>query len=443
MSLPSSPRDPGWQATRVPKLAYRKAAPKEEVDQVRNEVREIAIRASDASRTESARSSATRSATPAGSSAPTKKKNSVLSGLFTKEPTIMALAQVEADLKAKHGAATPQAVPHVSARKLPDHVPKVNSKWDGVPEVVKQREREEKQRRRTSQQSYSHSANGSARNSTSEQRNHPRRESDAVSGMESWRSPNGTINQCYPPSLYSTSSEDSQEVRGLRSAPSVRSHSLRSPFGSSLPEITAFFPHHKQQPTFTVPQRWQSVTSTATTSTLSSDQSRSDYSQREYYGSTIQAIPEHSSSPITTPREMSPVTPSYVSDRAVSPMQSLPKTDISSTNLATRSKRIVPSQIDAFLAGEARPLELNEDDECKGGNTDLPLRRYQQLLVDRVEPDVAKRPDSSRARLGLRATMVMRTEAAPWEAQDPPTAAPSSPGPAQKGRLPKALALFK
>ncbi|KAK5086124.1 hypothetical protein LTR70_000237 [Exophiala xenobiotica] len=453
MSLPSSPRNPDWQATRVPKLAYRKSIPQEEADQVRAHARETAIQATNVSRMDPARSSNVRPATPVEAAAPAKKKNSFLSGLFAKEPTLMALAQVEADLKSKHGAATPQAVPHVSARKLPDHVPKVNSKWDGIPEVVKQHEREEKQRKRLSGQSSlaphqsmrSRSTESSARNSARGHKTRSRRESDAraASGTEPRRSSDRTVDRYHSPSVYTTSSEDFQEICRRPVAASVRSQSLRSPSGRSLPEIISFSTYNEQQPTSALLQPWQGVNSTTTNSAGSSDQSRYEHFQREYYGPTNDVIPEHSSSPILTPREMSPVTPGYASDPAVSLTESLSDTETSNAAPAVRPKRTVPGQIDAFLAGEARPLHIN--DAQRGPETDsgLPLRRYQQLRVDRVQADIAKRPDSSRARLGLSPSMVVRTEAAPWEAQEPSMAGTSSSRLAPKSRLPKALALFK
>ena len=451
MSVPSNSRNPHHQAARVPKLAYRNAIPQDEADKIRSQARETAVNESNASRTGSSHSSNARPGTQTELSVPAKKKNSFLSGLFAKEPTIMALAQVEADLVAKHGAATPQAVPHVSARKLPDHVPKVNSKWDGVPEVVKQREREQKQKSQLSQKTSlapdqsirSHSTDSSARTSARGQRTRRRRESDTASGTETWQTPEGTSNRYYAPSVYSASSEDSQQARGRQVASSVRSQSLRSPSGTSLPEITSFFPHHDKNPVPAVPQRWQSVNSTTASSMGSSDQSRSDYSQRETDSSTIGVIPEHSSSPITTPREMSPVTPSYASDRAAFPIQTMSETESSRRSQVTRSQRVLPGQIDAFLAGEASPLDINDKRGAAEQDSDLPLRRFQQVLVDRVEPDIAKRPDSSRARLGLRASMVVRSEAAPWESEDPSMPAPDLRGPTSQRRLPKALALFR
>jgi len=453
MSLPSSPRNPDVRATRVPKLAYRKSIPQEEADETRAHAQETAIQANNVSRTERARNSSVRPTTPVETIAPARKKNSFLSGLFAKEPTLAALAQVEADLKAKHGAATPQAVPDVSARKLPDHVPKVNSKWDGVPEVVKQHEREEKRRKRMSQQSsharhqivHSHSAASSGRNSVHRQQTRSPQESDVwtTGGAESGRNPDRPMNRYYPSSVYTTSSEDSQENYRRQAVSAVRPQPVRSPSDTSVPEVTPFFQHNEQQPNVALPQRWQSVNSMATNYSGPNDQSGYGYSPREHYGPTIGIKPEHSSSPVLTPREVSPVTPTCASDRAVSPVQCVSDTETSNVNSHVRSKHAVAGQIDAFLAGEATPLRISDVQERPGRGSDLPLRRYQELLVDRVERDIARRPDSSRARLGLSSSMVVRTQAAPWEAQEPSMVGPSSSRPAPKSRLPKALALFK
>lgn len=447
MSAPPSPRHPEWPQSRVPKLGYRKAIPEDEVKKFTYQLREPPSLADNFSRNDSTRDSVMRSSALPTSLAPTRKKNPLFGGLFVKEPTLTALAQVEADLKAKHGAATPQNVPHVSSRKMPEHVPKVNQKWDGVPDAVKKRDHDEKARKRMSLRSdrapgsseRSRSIDGSTRNNRCSQFSHYRRDSD----IGSWQSPADTIIRGYRPgSLYSLSSEDSQEVVRGRVAPSVRSQSLRSPSGTSLPEITSFFPHHGQPPVPSVPQRWQSVNSTNTNSTKSSDQSQYDYSQGNRYVKSMIAMPEHSSSPITTPREMSPVTPGYAADNSAFSLRTVPASETSSSSASQHTRHFTPGKIDAFLAGEARPLEVIEETTAKKA-TDLPLRRFQQSFVDRVEPDIARRPDSSRARLGLRASMVVRTEAAPWETQDPSLAHPSFPGSAQKARFSKGLKVFK
>ncbi|KIW14730.1 hypothetical protein PV08_07514 [Exophiala spinifera] len=75
-----------------------------------------------------------------------KKKPSVFGGLFQKEPSQVALDQVKAQLKAQHGSTSATKVPNVRLEQMPKHVPKVNSRWDGIPEGVKKREKERKAR---------------------------------------------------------------------------------------------------------------------------------------------------------------------------------------------------------------------------------------------------------------------------------------------------------
>ena len=72
-----------------------------------------------------------------------KKGSRFLSGLFgVKEPSAQALQDYERQLK-KNGRGRVSAVgmPGVSSAKLPATVPKVNSKWDGVPRTLKEREK--------------------------------------------------------------------------------------------------------------------------------------------------------------------------------------------------------------------------------------------------------------------------------------------------------------
>ena len=97
-------------------------------------------------------------------------------------------------------------------------------------------------------------------------------------------------------------------------------------------------------------------------------------------------------------------------------------------------KKLMKRPSEAFPAGEARPLELPDDDdvEPEPPSRDLPLRQWGSLRgslvghkapelpsrsIDRVAQDLSKRPDSSRSRLGLKASMLVRTDAAPWEVQ--------------------------
>ena len=73
-----------------------------------------------------------------------KKKQSFLSGLFSvKEPSAQAFAEYERQLKAqeskKANRKATAGLPRVSTASLPPTVPKVNSRWDGVPQSAKER----------------------------------------------------------------------------------------------------------------------------------------------------------------------------------------------------------------------------------------------------------------------------------------------------------------
>lgn len=444
MSVPSSPQTAEWQSTRVPKLGYRKPLPPDELDKYNAQVREAVPKASSVSRTESTASTATRSTVASTVAPPPKKKGSFLGGLFAKEPTLTALAQVEADLKAKHGAATPQKVPHVSSRKMPEHVPKVNSKWDGVPEAIKTRDREEKQRRRMSQRNSivpPQSARSESTDDSGHEMHHSdmdtaRRESDAGSQSDSWREQD----DLRPPRRSSANSAGSEDSRGLNTSNNVpnRSASLRSSSETNIAGITAFFAHQEQKPLSPGPQQAATVGHQAV-----SNHVRPNAVKRSYPNPAIDIVPEHSASPLNTPRELSPVTPSYLSDNSSSPV----KQSFQQANAGARSARHVVRAkavpIDAFLAGEARPLQLDEDDDISGRYTDLPLRRYSRT-ANQSQPSASRTTDFSQTQPGVRGAVLVNADATPWELQGSPVPNPSSSAiMPSKARVPKGLAIFK
>jgi len=94
---------------------------------------------------------------------PKKKKNGMLGFLTLKEPTNMALEEfAEAQRKKmqeKGGSVSiaSGALSGVSSKKLPDHVPKVNSKWDGLPENAKRKSADTKPGSRAGRDSHSSS----------------------------------------------------------------------------------------------------------------------------------------------------------------------------------------------------------------------------------------------------------------------------------------------
>ena len=139
-----------------------------------------------------------------------KKKNGMFGFLTLKEPSTLALEQFaeqqRAAAKAKGTRPSATAAANLTKR-LPDHVPKVNSKWDGLPEE--------------------------ARNKAAEQKRMSKRESTlTTTGGQSYRSKN-------------SSSESAQSAQ-----------SVRHPFGSisSRPESLGTPPRSRTGSSQSVPQ---------------------------------------------------------------------------------------------------------------------------------------------------------------------------------------------
>lgn len=76
-----------------------------------------------------------------------RKRSKFFSGLFSvKEPSAQALQDYQRHLmKQGGGRVSAVGMPGVSSAKLPATVPKVNSKWDGVPQTLKEKEKEKQQ----------------------------------------------------------------------------------------------------------------------------------------------------------------------------------------------------------------------------------------------------------------------------------------------------------
>lgn len=238
-----------------------------------------------------------------------RPKKSFLGGLFTKEPSMAALDQVAQQMMAQHGSISPKSIPHVSSRKMPEHVPKVNSKWDGVPDYVKRKEKEEREQARTGYRNSIQPIHTRSLSTemTDDQSVIRRRNSNAASTAESWDSRSTGSRpvfqdnySAWPESAHSTSSNTSVHI-----AP-------RSPSAYPTTSITFTAANPSDIPTWIEstpmpprgPQRMLSAQSTSTRSTIS-DRSRLDRSPRETIPSA-ESIPEYFSSKATTPIERSP-----------------------------------------------------------------------------------------------------------------------------------------
>ncbi|KAL8949442.1 MAG: hypothetical protein Q9222_004448 [Ikaeria aurantiellina] len=89
----------------------------------------------------------------------TKKKSSIFKFFAVKEPSTQAFEAYQEQMKKRGttqtGRANAVGLPGVSSARLPPTVPKVNSKWDGVPQTTKDKVR---QRDQSMRQSFSSSA---------------------------------------------------------------------------------------------------------------------------------------------------------------------------------------------------------------------------------------------------------------------------------------------
>lgn len=115
-----------------------------------------------------------------------QKKKGFLSGLFdVKEPSAQALIDYQKQiLKQGSGRVTAVGLPGVSSAKLPSTVPKTNSKWDGVPQTVKERDKYHEKSKRYSSGRL-HPTTGSAESSRSDTRLHSSRKRESRGGASS------------------------------------------------------------------------------------------------------------------------------------------------------------------------------------------------------------------------------------------------------------------
>ncbi|KAF2663052.1 hypothetical protein K491DRAFT_686209 [Lophiostoma macrostomum CBS 122681] len=169
-------RAPGAPPVRIPKLSYRNPLPADQSSITSHTSQSTS--SSDAASTEpfpdfqpsiasplrpsfdtqsfispSLASNASNSSSRSSTSSKKRKTNGMLGFLTLKEPSQSALEQF-AEQQRKQGAgkgATLTAVGVVSVTpKLPASVPKVNSKWDGIPESIKARDSSSRKRSSTS-----------------------------------------------------------------------------------------------------------------------------------------------------------------------------------------------------------------------------------------------------------------------------------------------------
>ncbi|EXJ81868.1 hypothetical protein A1O1_07933 [Capronia coronata CBS 617.96] len=386
---------------------------------------------------------------------PPKKKPSILGGLFqVREPTQVALNQVAAQLVAQHGSTSATKVPNVRLEKMPDFVPKVNSKWDGIPDGVKQMQKKEKEREKDRSKSSRRDGSGNTylrtgsrdrrddeRGSLNSRTSSSTTDSLASRGRSSGSHTASARTRFYAPSANSSGDLASQH-RTDRLLPGRHSRPSPSPTNQSQANSVDSVPKVRglQREVDTVPSRSLSLKQHTTQDNGPSNPS---IDGRLRVGQSVSAqvppspgnepLPAHSASPVFTPTELSPVTPTFEGQPNYNHnLSAAPKENFIFTSsgpgvlgqpaVAHNSKTNLASG--TFLAGEAQELALADNDtdrrmadlpeNVEGNDEDV---TGNPSTTPRKQKALEKRPDSSRARLGSRANMLVKEEVTPWEVQ--------------------------
>ncbi|KIW22192.1 uncharacterized protein PV07_12103 [Cladophialophora immunda] len=444
------------------------------------------------------------------SSSTPQKKPSILGGLFqVREPTQIALNQVATQMIAQHGSTSATKVPNVRLEKMPDFVPKVNSKWDGVPESVKQRERreKEKEKERNKRETFfsTDSKDRSEDGKDKTRRNMGCRNSSSTTGSSFGAHGNSSGSQgassrtrFYPQSINSSGDLASQQ----RTDASIFSPPLTSSSALSLTEslpdtlsnlrrgrssvgTSSYCQHGKDMTTESrIPLDKGQLPPTCATfagSTTMEYESLGSPAPSRYFGegegssrllahvgfefeprlanaqmgiSRSHSIPTAKSFPLQpilplgssqAPFSASPSPPQSLSPlrQGVNDMTSLQAALSLSEPGLLRPPALVKKKSgakfnNAFLAGEAEELVL-PDDVGHRGNAD-PAGQTSESCRSRIQQDLEKRPDSSRERLGLRASMLFSDDKTPWELRETTSPSPSSSPPA--GHVPSTKTKF-
>jgi hypothetical protein len=415
--------------------------------------------------------------TPVASPAQQKKRTSIFGSLFqVREPTQVALNQVAAQIIAQHGSTSPTKVPNVRGEKMPDFVPKVNSKWDGVPDPVKQKEKKGKEVAGSPSRDSS-SFDQRFRGQEGKARGRSSRNSSSTTGSFGSRgrssgSHTTSTRARFYAQIVNSSGDLASQQQTVRSYPlvsSLHTQSTSNASEGSLPESPTQIPF--------VPRDIASFSGLYTP--LEDDERKQDPPEVSVTGPapvdhslptslSMDFMPQHSASPVATPQETSPVTPCLgevlqSSDRGANKHPRDRVALVSSgpgvLGPPAVSKRVHHSSGVAFLAGEAQELSLSDDEEPP--MSDLPLRDWEangrqaetpSFASARRQHDLERRPDSSRERLGLRASMLFRDNDSPWQPQDkenspiqsPKIVAVASPKSTSspRSKLPKSFAFF-
>ena len=401
---------------------------------------------------------------PEASTMPSKKRASSLFGfLSVKEPSQQAFLDYEESIRkqsaARNGRITAVGLPGVSSAKLPRTVPRVNSKWDGVPQTLKEKEKEKRDASRPALMSHRHSSSNATEGGMKAQKSSStlgsRRSSTKSTSSSESKAGNHSDSRVTKLDWESYTFANSSGLKGLSR---TSTHSSDSPSTPTLPEMTSFCPQDVPEPP-KIPAQYRRQTSTKVPSHID--------------------VPQYSASPSLTPVETSPVTPyppsSPIGDPTSFSLKSETVTDDDSNDsgkLLERFERVTlnsnganilapPSTLKrrpngyAFSAGKANPARMSPDDQPSSilkqdpsvRKSEVPARPPVSSYFPVVDAEPKRRSDITRNKHNS-ALILKHKEIAPWEWDEPPmkgdahNRSPTPTKPSGKAGMRKRLSVF-
>ncbi|KAI4128628.1 MAG: hypothetical protein LQ347_004102 [Umbilicaria vellea] len=392
-----------------------------------------------------------------------KKRGSSLFGfLGVKEPSQQAFLDYQESIRkqtaVRSGRITAVGMPGVSSARLPPTVPKVNSRWDGVPQTLKEKEKETKEALRPLSMSHQRSSNSTTTRGLKFQR--------STSTLGSQRS-NKKSHSFFGNKAGNTSDKSVTEPgweaytlsngSGSKNILPTLTDSAEAPLTPALPEMTSVYPQDVPEPP-KIPAQYRSKASIEAPSYLD--------------------VPQYSMSPSLTPAETSPVTPyppSSPTDAFIS-VRSKPETitedDFKDTGklfhrleqvklnsngahiLAPPTTKRRPNGYGFRDANADQGQPLTEDDRpppvlklCSSGKRpEVCVGPAISSYFPVIDPEPKRRSNVTHKRHDP--SMIVRTrDIAPWEWDEPPTngARDASPTPTKqtgKANMRKKLSVF-
>ena len=343
---------------------------------------------------------------------PKKKKSSILGSFFAREPSTDAFLQMQQQAQKRIAQDPCRKIPagmsSVSTAKIPEHVPKVNTRWDGMPGKPKQDNGGMLLR--------SGSFNRSDSSDLSRRRSYYRPPSSSTSSSNVEDFPLRPSTTSQPSDQFSmtehdlgTSNKFPSKVRPMSLA--VRSASFGSATESNLPHITSFSPDNFSGPS-TISNRHglppKSSGSSPGPARLESSQNSSirgmDFASAASAHTALSGLALVDHSPATASCERNTLTHLTLSDQGQRRYGS--------------SREGSAQPISAFLAGEAQPFHLpgeNRNLQAPSSAPDSDVAWRESATSNHPRRDLLNQDMALRPNFEKRVSTINPVEVCPWE----------------------------